>query len=383
MDTEQVGSFRTRTAGDGSLEVWARGWRLESPLYALIPVGLALMFVLAPMPLPMRAGGALVMLAAGLFVFRLQKPGLSFAQDAVTVVGVVRTRRFAWDGVSGFMGERRHDEGRVLLVLEGDERVPLPGTLDPSELDPYGEEGEMLSAVDQLNRLGERARAGQLPRHATTPSAAKRPKEAKVSRVRLPKAKARKDDATRTPSEPAVAVSAARTDLMERPVDSNHPTVVRAPRPLDDGGPSTRKQQRNDRKELRKALKAVKLTKDGRAIAPMIPTSDQPAEPAASAAPQRRLLGRRQPAEPLSQVPISAPAVSEAPSRPPAVTSDPAPEGLPNHYPTPTYIPQEEYARMLREQRAAEKAAAAAAAELRELAEPDATEPEELSSGNW
>ena len=180
MTTEQVGSFRTRTTGDGSLEVWARGWRLESPLYALIPVGLALMFVVAPMPLPMQAGGALVMLAAGIFVFRLQKPGLFFAEDAVTIVGVVRTRRFAWDDVSGFMGERRHDEGRVLLVLEGDERVPLPGTLDPSELDPYGEEGEMLSAVDQLNRLGERARAGQLPRHAAAPSPEKRPKEAKL-----------------------------------------------------------------------------------------------------------------------------------------------------------------------------------------------------------
>ena len=48
MNTEQVGSFRTRVADDGSLEVWARGWRLESQLYALVPMGLALGFLLAP-----------------------------------------------------------------------------------------------------------------------------------------------------------------------------------------------------------------------------------------------------------------------------------------------------------------------------------------------
>ena len=41
MDAEQEGSFRTRTADDGSLEVWARGWRLESQLYAPIPMGLS------------------------------------------------------------------------------------------------------------------------------------------------------------------------------------------------------------------------------------------------------------------------------------------------------------------------------------------------------
>ena len=41
MDVEQLGSFRTRTADDGSLEIWAHGWRLESQLYALIPMGIA------------------------------------------------------------------------------------------------------------------------------------------------------------------------------------------------------------------------------------------------------------------------------------------------------------------------------------------------------
>ena len=166
MNTEQVGSFRTRIADDGSLEVWARGWRLESQLYALVPMGLALMFLLAPMSTPMRAAGALVMLGATLFVFRMTKPGLLFTREAVSIVSVVRTKRFGWDLVSGFMGERSHNEARILLVLQDEKRVPLPGTLDPAELDPYGDEGQELSAADQLNRLQERAMAGDLPKPA-------------------------------------------------------------------------------------------------------------------------------------------------------------------------------------------------------------------------
>jgi hypothetical protein len=354
MITEQVGSFRTRTTDDGSLEVWARGWRLESPLYALIPVGLALMFVLAPMPLPMRAGGAVVMLGAGLFVFRLQKPGLLFAEDAVTIVGVVRTRRYAWDGVSGFMGERRHDEGRVLLVLDGDVRVPLPGTLDPSELDPYGEEGETLSAVDQLNRLGERARAGQLPRPvAGAPKAPKVRKVPGVPKLKVPKIAVGEDPAPSSspePVAPTTSVATATTDLMERPAPpsngGNHPFVVKAPEPPEDAGPATRKQRRADRRELRRALKAVQITKDGRAILPPPTSSGDEAVADPEAAP--------------------TPAPRRAPARKPAPDDERS-----SHYPQPTYIPQEEYARMLREQRAAEKAAAAAAAELRELADPD------------
>jgi hypothetical protein len=202
MDTEEVGSFRIRPTGDGSLEVWARGWRLESQVYALIPMGLSLMFLLAPMPLAARGFGALVMLLATLAAFRMTKPGLLLDQDAVSVVSVVRTQRFPWDAIGGFMGERRHDEGRVLLVLGDGRHVPLPGTLDPGELDPYGDEGEALSAVDQLNQLGERARAGDLP-------------------------------------HPAVPVVQPTTGF--------------------DPGGSSRKEDRAERKQLRAALKAVQL----------------------------------------------------------------------------------------------------------------------------
>jgi hypothetical protein len=313
MNIEQVGSFRTRPTDDGSLEVWARGWRLDSPWYALIPAGLALLFVLSPMPIAMKVGGAVVMLAATLFVFRLTKPGLLLSADAVTIVGVVQTHRFAWDAVSGFMGERRHDEGRILLVLDDERRVPLPGTLDPGELDPYGEEGEMLSAVDQLNRLGERARSGQ------------------------------------------VAASVARPAQF----------IAAPPVPPPSEGAS-RTQRRAERKQVKAALKAVRLPADGSPAQVAAPTAAVE-KPARVRRPWQKKKEGEERAEELTKVAISEP---ERPTGPPRRQPTPAPS-TPSHYPTPTYIPQAEYARMLREQKAAEKAAAAAAAELRELADLD------------
>jgi hypothetical protein len=302
MNVEQVGSFRTRTTDDGSLEVWARGWRLESQVYALIPMLLSVMFLVAPMPVGMRAVGAIVMLVVTLFVFRMTKPGLFLDEAAVSIVSVVRTRRFLWEIVGGFQGERRHDEGRVLLVLEDGQQVPLPGTLDPSELDPYGDEGEMLSAVDQLNRFGERARAGDLPR----------------------------------PVAP----------------------VVHA---LDPSDAPTRDQRRVERKELRAALKAVRI---GEA-----PTTHPEPEPEDRPSRSRRSRRAKQmPAEEVTEVTVTEPEPMsvQAPVEPVREES-----GLPSYFPKPVYIPQAEYAQMLRDQKAAEKAAAAAAAELRELAELD------------
>jgi hypothetical protein len=318
MTTEQVGSFRTRPTGDGSLEVWARGWRLESQVYALIPMGLSLMFLLAPMPLAARGFGALVMMAATLAAFRMTKPGLFLARDAVSIVSVVRTQRFPWDAIGGFMGERRHDEGRVLLVLADGRHVPLPGTLDPGELDPYGDEGEALSAVDQLNQLGERARAGDLP----------------------------------IPVVPVVP-----------------PTVTASEHP-------SRKELRVEKKQLRAALKAVRLEPErpeGReTVAP-----DR--EPSSSRTLRRRLRPER--ASELTQVTIaeSEPEPEPAPVVGP-VKPEPQVSGPPSYYPKPVYIPQAEYAQMLRDQKAAEKAAAAAAAELSELADIDElAEKEEFS----
>ena len=225
MNTEQIGSFRTRIADDGSLEVWARGWRLESQLYALIPMGLAFLFLLAPMSVPMRAVGAVVMLGATLVVFRMTKPGLVLTREAVSIVSVVRTQRFEWERVSGFMGERSHDEARILLMLEGENQVSLPGTLDPAELDPYGDEGQELSAADQLNLLKERALGGELAKPVTPV-------------LRAPE---------KRPAPPTPDTRSER---------------------------SSRKEQRAEQKALRQALKSVRLTPEGVAepiAAPLVP----------------------------------------------------------------------------------------------------------------
>lgn len=314
MNIEQLGSFRTRTADDGSLEVWARGWRLESQLYALIPMGLALMFLLSPMSVPMRVGGAVVMVAATLFVFRMTKPGLWFTREAVSIVSVVRTQRFGWERVSGFMGERRHDEARVLMILDDQRRIPLPGTLDPAELDPYGDEGQLLSAADQLNQLHELAVAGDLPK----------------------------------PAAPVVHVPAPT---------SGH----------DDPEGGSRKDRRRERKELRAALKAVRLTPDGKSASFAAPEE----EPVAPRRLRRR--SRTEPVPELTEVTIAEP----EPIVPTPVEPDEAETGMPSYFPTPVYIPQAEYAQMLRDQKAAEKAAVEAAAELRRLA--DLEEPDELA----
>jgi PH (Pleckstrin Homology) domain-containing protein len=356
MNTEQEGSFRTRTGDDGSLEVWARGWRLESQLYALIPMALSLMFLVAPMSITMRAVGAVVMLGATFCVFRMTKPGLRLTEDAVSIVSVVRTQRFPWEQVSGFMGERRHDEGRVHLILADERHIPLPGTLDPAELDPYGDEGELLSAADQLNRLQERALAQDLPKPAApVVHTVDRPLDDSSRRDRRSERKALR--------APLKAVPLTPESTPER-VSAPH-----APNALPDD--ATRKEQRRERKALRAALKAVRLTSEGtvvqEAAGDEVPTTTR----------RSGRRSRRDPTPELVEVPIGDP---ETPPGPPARTR-PQPPPLNSNYPTPVYIPQAEYAQMLREQKAAEKAAVAAAAELRRLAQDEEIDELALKQG--
>jgi hypothetical protein len=354
MNTEQVGSFRTRIADDGSLEVWARGWRLESQLFALVPMGLALMFLLAPMSIPMRAAGAVVMLVATMFVFRMTKPGLWLTQEAVSIVSVMRTQRFGWELVGGFMGERSHDEARILMILEDERHVPLPGTLDPAELDPYGDEGQELSAADQLNLLKERAMSGSLPKPAVPVFHAPDPLSDQPTR----KEQRGERKALRAALK---AVRLASEGTPERI------SVPQAYDPLPDD--ATRKEQRGERKALRAALKAVRLTPEGTVVEETAPEI----EPSRS-----RRLGRRSKGgstSELVEVAIGDPVPDSA--APPVRTK--AELQTPNsHYPTPVYIPQAEYAQMLRDQKAAEKAAIEAAAELRRLA--DLEELDELAA---
>jgi hypothetical protein len=354
MNTEQIGSFRTRVAGDGSLEVWARGWRLESQLYALIPMGLALMFLVAPMSAPMRALGAVVMLGATLVVFRMTKPGLVLTREAVSIVSVVRTQRFPWEQVSGFMGERSHDEARILMMLGEENFIALPGTLDPAELDPYGDEGQELSAADQLNLLQERALAGEL-HHASSPVP-----NAPKARPTPPSPDTRSERPTRKEQR------AERKELRRalKAVElTPEGTPARAPAnkfpdPLPDD--ATRKEHRNERKALRAALKAVRLTPEG--------TVEQETTPPDVPVTRAQRLSRKSDAAAAELVQVAIGDPASDPVRPRA-EPQPAPIGNASHFPTPVYIPQAEYAQMLRDQKAAEKAAVAAAAELRRLAE--------------
>ena len=348
MNTEQEGSFRTRTGDDGSLEVWARGWRLESQLYALIPMALSLMFLVAPMSITMRIAGAVVMLAATFCVFRMTKPGLRLTEDAVSIVSVARTQRFHWEQVSGFMGERRHDEGRVHLILADERHIPLPGTLDPAELDPYGDEGELLSAADQLNRLQERALAGDLPKPAAPVVHTLDPPLDDSSR--------RERRGERKALRAALKAVQLTPEATPERISASH-----APGTLPDD--PSRRERRSERKALRAALKAVQLapeTRDGTMAAPAV-------EPTPSRWLRRR--SRTEPAPELVEVTIAEP-------DPVSVTAplEVKPTGPPSYFPTPVYIPQAEYAQMLRDQKAAEKAATVAAAELRRLANQELDE---------
>jgi hypothetical protein len=149
---ETAGLFRTKPGRDGSVEVWAKGWRLESQVPSLVPVLIAVAFLFSPFALPVRAAGAAALLGCAWIVLRLTRLGFRLDSAGVHVVEVMRTREVAWERFAGFVGERNEHEGRcVLLTTEGD-RVPSPGTLDPDEMDPFWSDGG-VPAVDQLNGL--------------------------------------------------------------------------------------------------------------------------------------------------------------------------------------------------------------------------------------
>jgi len=155
-----VGLFRIRVARDGAVDIWAKGWRLESQVPALVPVLITVGFLFSPFPMPIRACGAVMLLACAWVVLRMSRLGLRVDLAGVQVTHVVRTHRVVWNRFDGFVGERNEHEGRCVLLTTDGERLPSPGTLDPDEMDPFWSEGD-ISAVDQLNRLVARARRAQ------------------------------------------------------------------------------------------------------------------------------------------------------------------------------------------------------------------------------
>ena len=163
---ETIGLFRTRAARDGAVDIWAKGWRLESQVPALVPVFIAVGFLFSPFPLPVRAFGAAMLLGCAWTVLRMSRLGFRVDLAGVQVTDVTRTHRVVWERFDGFVGERNEHEGRCVLLTTDGQRLRSPGTLDPDEMDPFWSEDD-VSAVDQLNRLVARARraqtAGTLP----------------------------------------------------------------------------------------------------------------------------------------------------------------------------------------------------------------------------
>ncbi len=152
---ETIGLFRTRVASDGAVEVWARGWRLESQVPALIPAVLAILFMLSPFPLPVRMVGCITLIACSYGTLRLTKLGFRFDGHGVSVIDVVRTNTMDWGRFAGIVGERNEHEGRCVVLATDGGRIRSPGTLEPDQMDPFWIDDE-ISPVDQLNRLASR-----------------------------------------------------------------------------------------------------------------------------------------------------------------------------------------------------------------------------------
>ena len=80
---ETIGLFRTRVARDGAVEVWAKGWRLESQVPVLVPAVIAAGFLFAPFSLSVRALGAALLLACSWIVLRMTRLGFRKYFEAI------------------------------------------------------------------------------------------------------------------------------------------------------------------------------------------------------------------------------------------------------------------------------------------------------------
>jgi hypothetical protein len=151
MQQELVGGFRVREDKDGALEVWAKGWRLEFRLLPLVPIAMAMAFLVSPVSMPARILAAALLLACAWVCRRVTRMGLRLTKDGVEIVNVLRTRRAPWNEIVGFVSEPGAHETRCVLVGEHGLRMRAPGTFDAEEMGAY-EQAER-SPVDELNRI--------------------------------------------------------------------------------------------------------------------------------------------------------------------------------------------------------------------------------------
>jgi len=216
QEVERVEVFRTRMDKDGSLQVWAPGWRLELRFAALVPPLLAIGFLLSNLPLPVRLLFAVVLIGCGLVVQRMTSTGIVLTADEVRLVGMGRTRTAKWDDVAGFVGERDAHEGRPVLLIADGERLKAPGSLPSETMDTFWNETE-VSAIDQLNGIVEAFRSGELAPATDAPE--KRPRPAREKKQRPPRVKA-----DRPPLMKRVRRTGRKVEKIER-IDIQTPTA--------------------------------------------------------------------------------------------------------------------------------------------------------------
>lgn len=152
--------FRTRADGNGALEVWLPGTRLEKRVWVLLPAVLGLGFLVSSAPVPLRLVGCGALLACAYVLLRLSEVGVRLTADGVTVVDVLHRRHVGWGEFMGFLGERSGPEGRCVVARRDGSVVRLPGYLEADEMNPTDGESD-VSAIDELNRL-----AGEVRRDA-------------------------------------------------------------------------------------------------------------------------------------------------------------------------------------------------------------------------
>jgi len=163
--------LRSRRGDDGSMELWGPGWRLEHRLVPILPLalGIGFLFATSSVGVPIRLAGSLSLIAVAFVCQRLSHTGLRITANAITVVNLRASVWVPWEDFVGFVGERSGQGGRCVLVRRSLDPVPLSGSLDGEEMNPYGEEGD-LSMIDELNLSVERyrkalaaARGGDVP----------------------------------------------------------------------------------------------------------------------------------------------------------------------------------------------------------------------------
>ena len=124
------GFLRATRGKDGSMQLWARGWRLETRALPAVPLVLAIGFMYSPAPILIRSAGAAALMAVAFVCQRLTRVGLRITENAITVVNLRKAYWVPWSDFIGFVGERSSRDGRCVLIRKTGDPIPLSGALE-------------------------------------------------------------------------------------------------------------------------------------------------------------------------------------------------------------------------------------------------------------